>query len=727
MNLNLKDFLKYLARFKWLLIIIPIVIAVGTYFMAKKLPKTYTSTSLISTGLTGRFQQNALNTGGQMDYFQLSQQFGNILERMKSKRSINTLSYKLILHDLENPNEAFKELPKLVQELSAEDKQRAITEYRNRLESGQLISVADNGNRIKLYDILTAAKYDEKSLTDHLNISRSGESDFIQVEYASQNPNLSAFVVNTFSSDFISYYNGLTIAGQRKSLALLDTVLQKKQSEMRKKSDEARRALQNEAATTAGQANSQRQAEIAYSKYAEAESQRLQYIRQISSIQGNLEEVNAKLSGKGGYVNQTQSKENVDIVNIDAQLKIANQKYINNNFRAQDKNSVDSLQRIKDRLIERSANNAGSNSASVKRDLMAERIKLEGDLASAQSALATVEDQLRSLPKPSGGTAVAVPQAPQDVLRDAENASTEFEQAQNQYTQTELLTKTSTNLSLAEPGLPGPPEKSKTLLFVGFSGISSFMLCLMALFLTFALNKQVEDPSRLESVTQQKVLGCLNYISESDKDLRNIWKDNDTVKNYSAYKELLRSLRFEINQHLSEQNNVLGITSMKDGDGKTFLAGSLSYAFAMMGKNVLLICEKDGNIMDLVLNTNGKKESPQQQKFESFLVKKQIQVEDRITILNRNTSNSNSLLELRDTKSLIAGFEVLKNTFDVVIVDIHSGEDIHNVKEWLMFCDRSIAVYEAGSKFSDKNRPFVNYLSSQEGFLGWVLNKVKVA
>ncbi|WP_346239108.1 cellulose synthase operon protein YhjQ/BcsQ [Niabella insulamsoli] len=725
-NLNLKDFLRYVLRFKWLLILVPIVFAVTTYFLAKKLPKTYSSTSLISTGLASRFQQSAINGGERMDYFQLSQQFGNILERMKSKRSINALSYKLILHDLENPEQAFREPSKFAKGLSEEDKQIAVAEYRKRLDAGSLISVADNGNRIKLYDMLTAAGYDEKSLLKDLFISRNGESDFIQVVFYSENPNLSAYVVNTFSTDFIAYYNGLVAAGQRKSLALLDTILQNKESELQRKSAEARRALQGEAAKAAGQANAQRQSDVAYSRVSEAESQRLQYLRQISSIKGNLAEVNAKLEGKGGYVTQSQSKDNVDIVNIDAQLKIANQRYFNNNFRPQDKQTVDSLKRIKDRLIERAANNSGSNAAAVRQDLLAERIKLEGELASAQSALATVEDQLKALPKPSGAGAAALPQVAPDVLRDAENASTEYEQAQSQYSQTELLAKSSTNLTLAEPGLPGPPEKSKTILFVGFSGASSFLLCLLTLFLTFALNKNVEDTARLETVTQQKVLGCLNYITEDDKDLRNIWKDDNGVKNYTAYKDLLRSLRFEINQHLDEEHNVLGITSMKDGDGKTFLAGSLSYAFAMMGKNVLLICEKDGNILDLVTNKTADSQPAKQQKFESFLVKKQIQVEDRITILNRNTSN-NSLLELRDTKSLIAGFEVLKSTFDIVIIDIYSGQDIHNVKEWLMFCDRSVAVYEAGSKFSEDNRPFVNYLSSQPGFLGWVLNKVKVA
>lgn len=724
LNLNLKDFLTYISRFKWLIILIPLVCAILTYFYVKKLPKQYKSKALISTGFTSQVQQASI-TNQPVDNSKLIQQFGNLLEMMKSRSSINKLSYKLILHDLQNPQNAFRKYSEQIANLSPQDKQKAIAEYEKRLAAGSLISVADNGNRIKLYDILTSAGYNESTLQENLEIARSGESDFIEVEYISENPDLSSFIVNTFSDDFITYYTRLSVAGQAESLAILDTLLREKQSEMEKKNASAQGAVASAAAQAAGAVNSQRQSDMALTKVAEAEGQRQQYIRQISSIQGAIAEIDAKLQGKGGYVNQSQSADNVAVIDIDSKIKIANQKYINNNFRPQDKASVDSLQRLKDRLVSRSYNSGNLNPGVVRQSLLNERLKLEGDLASAKSALATVEGQISTLPKGSGGVAAAAGPA-QNILREAEIAAADYQTIQNQYNQAKLAAQTSGTLNLAEPGLPGPPEKSKNILFVGFSGISSLLLCLMTLFVTFALNKTVNNTQQLETITRQKVIGCLNYIGEEDKDLRNIWKDNGNIKDYSTYKDLLRSLRFEINEHLSEDNNVLGITSMSDGEGKTFLSGSLSYAFAMMGKNVLLICEKDGSILDLVTNKQNTKAATAQ-KFESFLVKKQIQVEDRITILNRNTSSNNSLLELRDTKSLIAGFEILKETFDLIIIDIDSAQDIHNVKEWLMFCDRSVAVYEAGSKFSEDNKSFVSYLSSQPGFLGWVLNKVKAA
>ncbi|MGC4233791.1 MAG: Wzz/FepE/Etk N-terminal domain-containing protein [Niabella sp.] len=725
LNLNLKEFLKYLLRYKWLILAVPVICAVITYFLVKKLPREYKSTALISAGITNQFQQAALSSGQAPDYYTLNRQFGNMLEMMMSKRNIYALSYNLILHDLKNPEKAFTKYSDLIKDLSPADKQYAVNEYEKKLASGALISVADNGNRIKLYDILSNAGYDEESILKKLVVARNGESDFIKLEYKSSNPYLSAYVVNTLANNFIVYYTGLSVAGQKQSLDILDTILRRKQEDMNQKNAQVLNASASAAVKAASAAASQRNNEIAFQSINEARTRRLEVVRQINSIKGAIAEINKKLQGEGGYINPNVSKENSEIINIEEKIRIAYQKYINNNYRPEDKRSVDSLQLIKDRLLTSSAEKVALNPVTLRQNLLDQRIKLENDLASAQSILLTIDQQMSALPQPGGvGVSPTNTGTEATIVQEAQIAQKEYADAQTQYNQTRLMANTAAKLALAEPGLPGPPEKSKNILYVGFAGASSLVFCLMALFVIFALNKVIDNPEQLEMITRQKVIGCLNYITETDKDLRTIWKDAGSVNEYSVYKDLLRSLRFELNEHLTSNNNVLGITSMADGDGKTFLAGSLSYAFAMMGKNVLLICEKDGNILDLVTN---KQNTPSQnmQKFESFLVKKEIQVEDRITILNRNTNNDKSLLELRDTKSLVAGFEILKETFDVIIVDAGSGKELHNVKEWLMFCDRSIAVYEAGSKFSDENRPFIDYLSAQPGFLGWVLNKVK--
>lgn len=732
LNLNLKDFLKYLVRFKWLLITVPLICVVITYFFVKQMPREYRSETLISTGLTSSLQDAALKVEQNTDYFKLTQQFGNLLELMKSKKRITALSYRLILHDLENPQEAFRKYPEEVQNASEKQREELIAEYQKRLNTNTLISIADNG-KIKLFDILRSFKYDDGSLAESLEIYRNGESDFIKVAFTSENPQLSVFVVNTLSGDFINYYTNIVTNNQRRSIASLDTILREKQNEMVKKNNQLLNSSAGAVSNAASAMSAQQRADVVNQQISEAESQKTTIVRNISSIKGALNEVNNKLAGNGGYVNSsgTSSGSNSEIINIDNQISIANTRYVNNNFRPQDKATLDSLQRIKSRLLTSSGDKGSStnNSAAIRQSLLNDKIRLENDLAAANSMLTVVEQQIAGLgPRRTGGSNVgAINNAGQTSLaRDAEMAAKEYADIQAQYDQTSMLAKAGIQLNIAEPGLPQPPNPSKGVLYLALSGFSSFMICLLTLLIVFMLNTTINTPDQLKSATGQKVVGCLNLITEEDRDLRNIWNSNESISNYNIYRDLLRSLRFELNEELTDGNNVLGVTSFVDGEGKSFLAGSLSYAFAMMGKNVLLICENHEGLTSLVTNNSKRKEQKQSQVFESFLVKKEIQIEDRITILNRNQATSSSLLELKDVKSLFAGFKILKETFDIVIMDIDSSNEMHNVKEWMMFTDKSIAVFEAGKKIAPGDMNFVKYLSTQKGFLGWVMNKVKI-
>lgn len=731
LNLNLKDFLKYLLRFKWLLIIVPVICVVITYFFVKQMPREYRSETLISTGLTSSFQDAALKAEQNTDYFKLTQQFGNLLELMRSKKRITALSYQLILHDLQNPQDAFRKYPEEVQKFSEEQLKELIAEYQKRLNTNALISIADNG-KIKLFDILRSFRYDDGSLAEDLEIYRNGESDFIKVAFTSENPQLSVFVVNTLSGDFINYYTNIVTNNQRKSIASLDTILREKQNEMVKKNNQLLNSTAGAASSAASAMGAQQRADVINQQISEAESQKTAIVRNISSLKGALNEVNNKLAGNGGYVSSgtASSGNNSEIINIDNQISLANTRYVNNNFRAQDKATLDSLQRIKSRLLTASGDKGTTgSSAAIRQSLLNDKIRLENDLAAANSMLTVVEQQIAALgPRISGGSNVGViNNAGQTSLaRDAEMAAKEYADIQAQYDQTSMLARAGIQLNIAEPGLPQPPSPSKGVLYLGLSGFSSFMICLLTLLIVFMLNTTINTPDQLKATTGQKVVGCLNLITEEDRDLRNIWNSNESVSNYNIYRDLLRSLRFELNEELTNGNNVLGITSFTDGEGKSFLAGSLSYAFAMMGKNVLLICENHEGLTSLVTNNSKRKEQKQTQVFESFLVKKEIQIEDRITILNRNQGTSSSLLELKDVKSLFAGFKILKDTFDIVIMDIDSSNEMHNVKEWMMFTDKSIAVFEAGKKIAPGDMNFVKYLSTQKGFLGWVMNKVKI-
>lgn len=107
-------------------------------------------------------------------------------------------------------------------------------------------------------------------------------------------------------------------------------------------------------------------------------------------------------------------------------------------------------------------------------------------------------------------------------------------------------------------------------------------------------------------------------------------------------------------------------------------------------------------------------------------MKREIQIEDLITVLNINPSND-SLFEIQSIHNLKLSFEELKKEFDIIIIDIESLKEVNKAKEWLLFVDRIIAVFRAGSDLQYEDHKQIEYLRNHKDFMGWVLNKSKLS
>src|SRR5690606_4070692 len=122
------------------------------------------------------------------------------------------------------------------------------------------------------------------------------------------------------------------------------------------------------------------------------------------------------------------------------------------------------------------------------------------------------------------------------------------------------------------------------------SGVGSFSVCLFFLIGAFVLDRRVTDSNQLIRATDKKVIGVVNRIVPNNMDLRTIWENSETSKDYAIYKDLMRSLRFEIDASMKvEGKKVIGVTSLFDNAGSSFIASSLAYSFAVTKKRVLLI------------------------------------------------------------------------------------------------------------------------------------------
>src|SRR5690606_26726648 len=192
--------------------------------------------------------------------------------------------------------------------------------------------------------------------------------------------------------------------------------------------------------------------------------------------------------------------ENIELVNIDNQLKIANQRYIDNNFREADKRIVDSLTRVRAAMVNSSSDNYVVNPTLVRQNLTDQKAKLETDLALAKSSMASIEAELAVL---RGRLNVMVPTdaGVQNLERDAEVATREYMEALNRYNQANVENSARVRLRITEVGMPGPPEPSKKMLYVGLSGFAGMSLCLSFFTIMFLMDRRVRDAVTLARVT----------------------------------------------------------------------------------------------------------------------------------------------------------------------------------------------------------------------------------
>ncbi|MBB6498093.1 uncharacterized protein involved in exopolysaccharide biosynthesis [Pedobacter cryoconitis] len=679
--------------------------------MVKNLPKQYNSQAQISTGLVDQSKQLSANQN--MDYFKTSQQFSNIIEKLKMKKIMSILSYNLMLHDLENPKNPFKKYSEKVEALTPAKRTELIAQLQERLIKKETLALSDKGNN-ELYDLVASMGYDEETINKNLTVNRTDGSDFINVSYISANPALSAFLVNTLTTEFIQNYGQDVNFNQNNSLALLDSLLKKKEAVMNAKNA----ALKNFKMAN-GVLNLDKQSEIAYSQISQNEDRKAQALRDIQANQGAIASIEAKLRGKDAYTGGNVVSDNRDIVDIKNQLKVANDRYIDGNFKVGDKKSIDSLNRILSAKTLRNSDNNIVDPTVNKQNLIQQRSALDVSMNQAKSSIASIDKELAQL-KSKYNTMVPFDAGIQNYERDADLATKDYMDALNRYNQTRTEQNIGLKLNIAQVGLIGTPEPSKRLIYIALSGISSFSICFMAVVALFFLDNTINNSKQMISATNMPVLGNLSYVNIQGKSLKSIWNDAETP-NFIAFKNLLRSLRLELTNKLdADESQILGVTSLASGEGKSFIASSLAHAFAMTGKKVLLI----GGETQRIESANTK-ELAIRDNFETFLIKREIQTQDLITVLNKNNDNT-SLLEIQSSKNLRAGFDVLRKEFDLIIIDINSLRDINVAKEWLMFTEKNIAVFEVGKALSDTDKDLLVYLREQPGFIGWVLNKIKL-
>lgn len=708
---ELNKFLSLIRKNRLILIIVPVVTVIITYFLVRNLPNSYISQAQIATGIVDNTKQNLLNQTVPQNQ-QIIQEFSNLVALMKMKKMLDYTSYELLKHDISS-SQPFRNPSKLLSGLSKTDKQQLL-QLLTKLSAGNLTLNLYNKEQKDVYELLTSMRYDSESLRDKLQAYRAGDSDFIVVEFESDNPELSAFVVNTVSASFIDYYTNAVKTNQVKTTSFLRDLLAKKSDTMSKKMNDLRDyKVKNKVL------NLDDQSKQMYTQIIDYNNQKQALIQKTSSLTGTLNEIDKKFKPSDRqYLEAGLSKLNQRIVNTKDELAGLYDLYYKNDLDERYKRSIDSLQHKLGEQINRSSDAYIVNPMNTKQELMAQKLTLEVDLDMSRYSMGSLERELGRL---NAQYDQLVPREA-DVQRlgmDIDIATKEYLDILNRYNQSTLESDFDPKLNLVQSAMPGLAQPSKKMLLVILSGIISLIFCMVVLFVIYYFDNRIITAKDLANITQAPVLGGLNEIQSEKVDLQSIWRNREGTKTEREFKNELRSIRYEIETEINSK--VIAITSIEEGEGKSLLALSLAFAWTMTNHKVLVI---NGNF-----NSPTSSHSATGSLFlEDFLrdpsaIRDSIDQNGLITILD-NRGGDTSILELSSHESIAEKLNWAKGFFDVIILETAPLSGINQSREWFSFCDAIIGVFKSGSTITAEKENYINYLKNTELFKGWVVNRV---
>jgi succinoglycan biosynthesis transport protein ExoP len=750
--MDLISVIRALRNRLWVLIVFPLISVVCAIFLVSRMEKIYKSTAMLATGFTSD-EIVRLSDDRTSNQFEINTKFTNTIESMKSIPVMSLVSYRLILHDLSDsiPFRRLKEENEFLSVLNSENRENLIKIFQSKLNNLQLLNSLDPGDQLA-YTALKAYRYDHENLNEKFSIARKSISDFINVEFQSENPLLSAFAVNTLCQEFLRFNKSLKTDRSSESVEFLENLMVQKRQKRDSLSVElndfkVRNNIFNYSAESASK----------ITQISNYEASRETEEKNISALTLSLEVVSNKIRSFTKIDQNEIAKVNQRIIDLRRRIDELNS--------AEGEAARLKLNQLRDELqleIARLQMMSSGGSTEEYNELLKERDRLQLDLQIAKSNLLTINETLARLR--AGVTGLASKEARlAELERDLLIASNEYQNAQDRYNA--AVNKASaigSSLKQIIEGQPSKePESSKAIFLVALAGLGSFMVsAIVVLMLEFA-NFEIRNQNRLEAQTGLKSIATLNEIKVKLLDLQKIFHGHNEDKDVDVFIHFIRKFRFEIQ---SSNSQVILVTSTKANVGKSFLIVCLSYTLSLINKRVLIIDTnfKSSSLTKLLIpnidgvgllkkgkdsepallpeeagpsngnngstkggGTKDSNDDPQPAKNGKTLIyKTRFQGVDIIGNFGGGKDSPSEILAGKDFKKML---DNLSLQYDYVLLEGPSLNDYSDTRELIEYVDKVIAVFDADTTLTELDHDSIKYLKSiKEKLLGSVLNRVKL-
>lgn len=721
-------FFRILLKRKWIIIGAGILAAFVAYYFTKNERKLYKSTAQISTGFTAsdEIKVNEEN----FNFFEGEARFNNVLVTFTSPAVTSLLSYKLILHDLTD-SAAFRKLSPEQKQSDAYKQinlEEAKNTFRDKLETMTMLTSYKPDEK-KLLAFLGLYGYSYNTIATNLKVYRLQRTDYIQIDYGSENPELSAYVVNNAYYQFLRYYKSLRSTKSQESIDTLRSMMEKKKQEL----DNKNAVLKGEGLVDVGIASTSNFDMIASLEQSLTEEKKKQTL-----LYYEIRKVNQRIANsKPGVTTNTGVNNNEEILLLKKEMNEAYLTWVNSG--KTDKAAESKYNTLKTEYtnkvinssstVERPADNTSRNK------LLEQKNDLEVDIEASNSTIASLQSRINSM-KGNVSSTASKGAAVETLLNEVELANKEYLAAKQKYNDAIDMNTSAVNnfrpVLLGQPAIQ--PEPSKRVFIIGMAGVAAFIISiLIILFLTY-LDSSVKTPSIFSKTVDLKLISMVNFTSLKKHNLADIVANKSGAENFAegkrqnVFRESIRKLRFEIER---TGKQIFLFTSTKKGEGKTTLIQALSFSMSLNKKKILII---DTNFCnnDLTVQLDAQ---PILEKMDTEFTNdrdfsRQIHINSKDVGLGTvfaigSAGGDYTPSEILPHANILQHLRSLTQEYDYIFLEGPPLNDFSDSRELANYVDGVIAIFSATQIIKQIDKESIEFFKSLNGsFIGSVLNKV---
>src|SRR5450631_110099 len=575
---------KVLVRRKWTILFCLLAGLLGGILFRIIIPREYISTAQYSTGFS-QTQKVSLQLTEIFDVNQIDFRINNVIETFKSPIVLAMVSYDLMLHDLDSEH-PFRNLNEKSREDSAfkkADIPKARLILRDKISNLKLLTTYDPQDKM-VFDLLNLYGYNEEQILGKLNVERVPKTDYINVSFSSENPELSAYVTNKIGVKFKEFFNSLTSTNTKESLYKLDSLRESKRREVDTLRNKLQRFRERIGTPNPGDAATAAMAavqELTSSLTAQMANQN-DYRQRLVSVENQLKELNANPAAAvtGSPNNHGDEILVLRRANEELASKLALKGGVDQNLQKQIDDNINKINQLR-RGSSGQLLNPAVRAAERKQQLIRDKLDLQSAIASTAENIQLYKtrlDQFNKIAFSGGGQEVVANAYLNDLTiaeKDLEKYNSSIFASQDIDVSPDFNFK---QIMLGQP--PIKPDPSKALLIISIAGLSMFFLSVLFIVILELLDSTLRTPTIFKKETKLNVLATVGQIDLENKSLEEYFEfspKSDRESNNLPFIENLRKLRYEIER---SGKTVILFTSTKAEEGKTTILESVAHTFS---------------------------------------------------------------------------------------------------------------------------------------------------